>query len=134
MATESRSAPEFDLKRLLDACRNTLLSCTNELVRVSAGVLDSRGRIFTSVQVRSRNCNHCSVCAEAIAIGIALSAGSTELIACAALVRTEDGIDVWSPCGSCRELLRDHRVGQAVVSASGSHVVTARTVDLLPWP
>jgi cytidine deaminase len=128
-----RPSDEY-LHKLVDACRTTLLGCTNELVRVAAGVLDNDGRIFTAVQVRSRNCNHCSVCAEAIAIGMALTAGSTNLAACASVVRSGDTTKVWSPCGSCRELLRDHEIGHVVVSDDHGRLTTVATIDLLPWP
>jgi cytidine deaminase len=123
-----------NLHKLLDACRATLLGCTNELVRVAAGVLDNDGRIFTAVQARSRNCNHCSVCAEAIAIGMALTAGSNNLAACASVVRSGDTTKVWSPCGSCRELLRDHEIGHVVVRDDHDRLTTVATIDLLPWP
>lgn len=126
--------PDNDLHKLVDACRTTLLSCTNELVRVAAGVLDSNGQIFTAVQARSRNCNHCSVCAEAIAIGMALTAGSNDLAVCTSVVRSGDTAKVLSPCGSCRELLRDHEVGHVLVSDDHGRLTTISTIDLLPWP
>jgi cytidine deaminase len=126
--------PDKELHKLVDACRVTLLGCTNELVQVAAGVLDSNGHIFTAVQARSRNCNHCSVCAEAIAIGVALTAGSNDLAACASVVRSGDIAKVWSPCGSCRELLRDHEIGHVVVSDDHGQLTTVSTIDLFPWP
>jgi len=125
---------EADLRKLVDACRTTLLGCTNELVQVAAGVLDSKGGIFTAVQARSRNCNHCSVCAEAIAIGTALTAGSDDLAACASVVRSGGTAKLWSPCGTCRELLRDHEIGHVVVSDNYGHLLTVTSIDLLPWP
>jgi cytidine deaminase len=126
--------PEAPLRSLIDACRETLLACANDLVKVAAGVLDGEGRVFTAVQVRSRNCTHCSVCAEAIAIGMALTAGSKTLAACVSLVRSGDTTNVWSPCGSCRELLHDHEVGYVVVSDKDGHLLTVPAADLLPWP
>ena len=123
-----------DLRKLVEACRTTLLCCANDLVRVAAGVLDGHGRIFTAVQVRSRNCNHCSVCAEAIAIGMALTAGVTELAACASVVRSGDTAKVWSPCGTCRELLHDHEIGHVVIGDDEGQLTTVPTIDLLPWP
>jgi cytidine deaminase len=123
-----------EIRRLVERCRATLLDCTNELVRTAAGVLGTDGRMYTAVQVRSRNCNHCSVCAEAIAIGMALTAGTTDLVACVALVRTERGTAVWSPCGRCRELIRDHAVARIVVHAADDQLITATPADLLPWP
>ena len=125
---------DAQLRGLVAACQKTLLSSANELVKVAAGVLDGEGRIFTAVQVRSRNCTHCSVCAEAIAIGMALTAGSTTLAACASVVRSGTTAKVWSPCGSCRELLHDHEVGYVVVADEDDQLVTVATADLLPWP
>lgn len=125
---------EAELRRLVNACRDTLFRCTNDMVRVAAGVLDDRGHIFVAVQVRSRNCTHCSVCAEAIAIGMALTATSTNLVVCAAIVRSGDTARVWSPCGSCRELLRDHAVGYVVVDDKHDDLIAVPTAELLPWP
>jgi len=132
--TPDQPPRDTDLRALIDACRRTLLDCTNDLVKAAAGVLDRNGRIFTAVQVRSRNCNHCSICAEAIAIGMALTAGSTDLAACVSVVRTGPTARVWSPCGSCRELLRDHEIGYVVVSDDPGRLTTIPSNDLLPWP
>ncbi len=122
------------MRQLVNASRSTLLSSTNELVKVAAGVLDTAGQLFTAVQVRSRNCNHCSVCAEAIAMGMALTAGSAAIIACAAVVRFGQDARVWSPCGSCREILRDHEVGWVVVAEEQDQLVAVPAAELLPWP
>jgi cytidine deaminase len=125
---------EKELVRLLKACRTMLATCTNERVRVSASILDDAGQIFTAVQVRSSNCSHCSICAEAIAIGMALSAGSNRLIACASVARDGDGDAIWSPCGSCRELLRDHLIAYAVVADDRGDPLCIPVAELLPWP
>ena len=125
---------EKHLVGLLEACRTTLATCTEELVKVSASILDDAGRVFTAVQVRSSNCSHCSICAEAVAIGMALSAGSTCLIACASLAREGDGDAIWSPCGSCRELLRDHLIAYAVVPDDRGRPLCVPVTELLPWP
>lgn len=119
---------------LIEACRATLRECTNDRVRVTAGILDDAGRIFTAVQVRSSNCSHCSICAEAIAIGMAVTAGSASLIACVAVARDGDTESVWSPCGSCRELLRDHAVRYAVIPDERGRARCVPATDLLPWP
>jgi len=125
---------ETELRALVAACRNTLRSCTNQRVKVATAVLDRNGRTFTAVQVRSRNCSHCSVCAEAIAIGMALTAGSCDLVACVSVVRVGRTTRVWSPCGSCRELLNDHKVGHVIVAEDHGQLVTVPGADLLPWP
>jgi cytidine deaminase len=125
---------DSELRALVDACRATLLGNTNELVKVAAAVLDHQGRTFSAVHVRSRNCSHCSVCAEAIAIGMALTAGSNDLVACVSLVRCDDTTRIWSPCGTCRELLNDHEVRYVLVEDDRGQTVVASSTDLLPWP
>ncbi|MFJ9420033.1 hypothetical protein ACIRPT_38645 [Streptomyces sp. NPDC101227] len=123
------------LQALVDSCRQALRHIDPNRVRVAAAVLSREGRIFTAVQVRSRNCSHCSVCAEAVAIGMAFTARAFDLVAAAAVMRDDDRIAIASPCGGCRELLRDHGVDQVVVSqAEDGTLITARPTDLLPWP
>jgi cytidine deaminase len=135
MSADLASGMAVGLLRMVDACRQTLLASDYELVKVATAVLCADGRIFTALQVRSRSCNHCSVCAEAIAIGMALTAGHHDLVACVALVRTGDGTPVYSPCGSCRELLRDHGVTRVVAAESpAAQPITATLPELLPWP
>jgi cytidine deaminase len=78
---------------------------------------------------------HCSICAEPIAIGMALTAASANIVACAAIARSGDTATVWSPCGSCRELLRDHSVGYVVVvDDEHDDLIAVPTAELLPWP
>jgi cytidine deaminase len=49
--------------------------------------------------------------------------------------RTDDGKAVYSPCGSCRELLCDHGVARVVVAESPTAELTTATLpELLPWP
>lgn len=123
---------EKELRAMVEACRAVLTGKANEQVKVAASVLDDAGRIFTAVQVRSFNCSHCSICAEPIAIGMALTAGSAGLVACVAVAR--DGYAIWSPCGSCRELLRDHFVTYAVVADDSGRPRCVPAPELLPWP
>lgn len=124
-----------NLARLLDACRSTLVACSHPSVKVAAAVSDSNGAIHSGVQVRSTNCGHCATCAEPVAIGAALAAGATTLLACVAMVRDHIGVRVWSPCGTCREILRDFGVRTVVVAQTpDGHPITARPDDLLPWP
>ncbi len=135
MSADLPAGAAGDLRRMVEACRRTLLSSDHELVKVAAAVLCADGRVFSALQVRSRNCNHCSVCAEAIAIGMAVTAGYRDLVACVALVRSGAGTVVYSPCGSCRELLRDHGVAHVVVAESPTaQLATATLSELLPWP
>ncbi|MFC5253434.1 hypothetical protein [Streptomyces nigrescens] len=120
---------------MVDACRQTLRHSDPDRVTVAAAVLARDGRIFSAVHVRSRNCSHCSVCAEAVAIGMALTAGAVNLAAATAVMRDGNNLSITSPCGGCRELLRDQRVAHVVVfQAEDGSLTTARPAELLPWP
>lgn len=124
-----------ELARLLEACRTTLRGCTHPSVKVAAAVSDSEGALHTGVQVRSTNCGHCATCAEPVAIGAALAAGAATLVACVAMVRDRTGPRVWSPCGTCREMLRDFGVRTVVVAQTpDGQPITATPDELLPWP
>jgi cytidine deaminase len=124
-----------ELARLLEACRTTLLTCTHPSVKVAAAVSDSEGAVHIGVQVRSTNCGHCATCAEPVAIGAALAAGAATLVACVAMVRDHPRPRVWSPCGTCREMLRDFGVHIVVVAQTpNGHPIIASPDDLLPWP
>lgn len=127
--------PSDELGRLLETCRSALLSCTHPSVTVAAAVSDTDGTIHRGVQVRSTNCGHCATCAEPVAIGAALVAGATGLVACVAMARSPTGLRVWSPCGTCRELLRDFGVLAVVIAQTpNGRPITATPDDLLPFP
>lgn len=124
-----------ELTRLLETCRAILAACTHPSIKVAAAVSDGDGTVHSGVQVRSTNCGHCAICAEPIAIGAALAAGATTLVACVAMVRDHIGIRVWSPCGTCREILRDFGVRAVVVAQSpDGRPIIATPDELLPWP
>lgn len=121
-----------DLGALVDACRTALLNSRHERVRVAAAISTRSGSIHTGLQVRSVTCGHCSTCAEPVAIGAALGAGDADFDACVAL-RLNTVPEILSPCGTCREILRDHGFRRIVVAATDSGLTTATPDDLLPW-
>lgn len=121
-----------DLDALFDACRTVLLANRHERVKVAAAVSTGSGGIYTGLQVRSVTCSHCSTCAEPVAIGAALSAGVDDFDACVAL-RFNGTPEILSPCGGCREVLRDHGFRHVIVSAADSGLITATPDELLPW-
>lgn len=124
-----------ELTRLLEACRTTLLTCTHPSVTVAAAVIDRNGAVHTGVQVRLATHGHCSICAESVAVGAALAAGASNLVACVAMIRDPDGLRVRSPCGACREILRNAGVRTVVVAQTANgNPVTATPDELLPWP
>lgn len=121
-----------DLDALVDACRTALLTSRYERVRVAAAVSTRSGSIHTGLQVRSVTCGHCSTCAEPVAIGTALSAAATDFDTCVAM-RLNGTPEILSPCGTCREILRDHGFHHVIVATTDSGLITATPDELLPW-
>jgi cytidine deaminase len=133
--TVSRHPSQGDIKKLVTACYQTLIRNEHPSVKVAAAVQAADGSIHTGVQVRSHNCGHCATCAEVVAIGAALTAGIVDVVACVAVARTDHRTDIWSPCGTCREILRDLHVAVVVVAETpAGEYVTATPDELLPWP
>ena len=92
-----------------------------------------QGEIITGLHVET-SVGRVALCAEAIAIGSALSDGAAEIVAVAAVNYPERGQGrlephVISPCGMCRELIADYAPGAAVAMADGRWL---RASDLLP--
>lgn len=122
----------IDLSELVNACRTALPANRYPVVKVAAAVSTADGRIYAGLQVRSTTCGHCSVCAEPVAIGAALAAGASAFDACVALC-LGDVPEVLSPCGACREILRDHGFARVIVAHADAGFVTATPDELLPW-
>ena len=92
-----------------------------------------QGEIITGLHVET-SVGRVALCAEAIAIGSALSDGAAEILAVAAVnypERDQGRLEphVISPCGMCRELIADYAPGAAVAMADGRWL---RASDLLP--
>jgi cytidine deaminase len=94
--------------------------------------------VFTAVNLDAM-VGRMAVCAEPIALGMAVMAGEHQFECIAAVRQPRPGevptdIAVVSPCGGCRELLCDHArdISVIVPGATGAHRVALR--DLLPLP
>ncbi|MBI3939058.1 MAG: hypothetical protein HY323_18955, partial [Betaproteobacteria bacterium] len=70
-----------------------------------------------------------SVCAEAIAIGMAAAAGDTAIDTIVAVNRRGEVI---SPCGMCRELIADYSPGARVIVPRGRGEEVTSIAALLP--
>src|SRR4051794_13079816 len=104
---------------------------------VGAALRTRSGRIFTGVNLDA-NLGRMAVCAEAVALGRAVTeAGETEIETIVAVRHSDpdqpdQSIYVVSPCGSCRELIWDYdRNARVIVPASNGPVIAA-ICDLLP--
>ncbi len=99
---------------------------------VGAAMRCTSGKIYTGVHLESRAHD---ICAEAVTIGTAVSAGERQFDAIVAVtVKDGDPPVVLSPCGGCRELIRFYGDDIAVLFIQDGQLRKARAADLLPGP
>ncbi len=96
--------------------------------RVGAAVLAADGRVFTGANVEN-SAYGSTLCAEAVAIGGAVAAGATELDAVAAVCLDGHGC---TPCGNCRQLMREFGVARVITEDQDGDVVVRGLEELLP--
>jgi cytidine deaminase len=95
---------------------------------VGAAVRTRDGRVFAAVNLDTR-LRRASVCAEAVALGMAAASGETDI---EAVVAVNGAGQVVSPCGICREMLADYAQGARILvpGAAGPEGQSIR--ELLP--
>ena len=123
------STPEFDrealVARAIEARERAYAPYSN--YRVGAALLGKSGRIYTGGNVENA-VYPLVICAERAAVVKAVSEGEREFVALA--VATENA---GSPCGSCRQVLREFGAGIIVLIADTAGAYRETTVaDLLP--
>lgn len=103
--------------------------CPYSGYRVGAALLDTRGRVFPGCNVE--NASHsATTCAERVALGAAVAAGSRRFRA-VAVVTT--GRVLASPCGVCRQALSEFAPHLVVILSDGARRFERWTLDeLLP--
>jgi cytidine deaminase len=95
--------------------------------KVGAALLGKSGQVYTGSNVENAVYPLCT-CAERVAVVKAVSEGEREFDALA--VATENG---GTPCGSCRQILREFCEGTVVLIADASGAYRETTVaELLP--
>ena len=105
--------------------------------RLGAAVRMGDGRVFTGVHVEAY-VGRVTLCAEAVAIGAALSAGARDVQRVVAVAHPRDGdahaaATVVAPCGMCRELIGDFGPDARInVSTADGPPGTVHIGDLLP--
>jgi cytidine deaminase len=105
---------------LIDAARDLIDARYKEnRHHIAAAVLGASGQIYTGLHLDTY-VGRASVCAEAVALGQALSAGETAIAAIVSLRHPRprelhQDCKVVSPCGICREMLTDFAPGCAVI-------------------
>lgn len=88
----------------------------------------AQGQLFQGVHVEA-NCGRVTLCAEAVAVGAAATAGDTEITQIVAV--TESG-DIVPPCGICRELIADYAPTAFVILEIEGVIQGVPILDLLP--
>ncbi len=141
MAMRSRKAAEtsVDDRRLLDAARSVLARRFRPGIHsVGAALRGRSGRIYTAVNLNAKYVGRVDVCAEAIALGMAIAAGEKGLETIVAVQRGRRGARsprgrIVPPCGVCREMFNDYAPKLTVLLAGPKGtVVRRRAADLLP--
>ncbi len=109
----------------------------NDWQEVGAAMRTRDGRVVTGVNLDAY-VGRGAVCAEAIAIGTALTAKGDQGIETIVAVRhpkpgEPGGIAVVSPCGTCRELIHDYDPKARVIVPDGDNGPAVVTIgELLP--
>jgi cytidine deaminase len=126
----SARLPEFPLLLATALTAQTRARATYSGFRVGAAVLGGSGAVFPGCNVESASYG-ATICAERSAVVGAVTAGETALRACVVVTPTADPS---SPCGICRQLLREFGGELLVFAASSASdaVYVATLADLLP--
>ncbi len=82
---------------------------------VGAALLAADGRVFLGCNVENISYG-LTQCAERVAIGAAVAAGVCDFLAI--VVVADTGVPI-SPCGGCRQVLAEFRVGRVVLANRG---------------
>ena len=109
----------------------------DEWQEVGAALRTRDGRIITGVNIDAY-LGRMAVCAEAVAIGRAITEAGDQGIETIVAVRhpkpgeTDRSIAVVSPCGSCREIIHDYDPKARVIVPNGDTPSVATIAELLP--
>jgi cytidine deaminase len=96
--------------------------------RVGAALRTKSGRVFAAVHIEAY-VGRIGVCAEAVAIGMAASAGDSAIERIVAVRHTGN---VVSPCGMCRELIADYAPDAQVIVPGPDGEEAVPIAGLLP--
>ncbi len=133
-----RGSEERDL-HLIEAARSVLARRYRPRWHsVGAAIRGKSGRIYTAVNLNARYVGRVDVCAEAVALGMAIAAGEKGLESVVAVQRGTRGSRsprgrIVPPCGVCREMFNDYAPKMTVLlPGPKGAVVRKRAEELLP--
>jgi cytidine deaminase len=130
----------------LDDKDRALIAAAREAIRqryrdewqeVGAALRTRDGRVITGVNIDAY-LGRMAVCAEAVAIGRAITEAGDQGIETIVAVRhpkpgeTDQSIAIVSPCGSCREIIHDYDPKARVIVPDGNEGAVATIAELLP--
>ncbi len=95
---------------------------------IGAALRTRSGQVFSAVHLEA-TVGRIAVCAEAVAIGMAATAGDTQIEMIVAVNRIGQ---VVSPCGMCRELIADYAPDAKVIVPDETGPIIVAISDLLP--
>jgi cytidine deaminase len=98
---------------------------------IAAAVRGKSGKIYTGLHLDTY-VGRASVCAEAVALGQAMSAGEKEIDSIVSVRHPRPREQLVSPCGICREMLNDFAPGAAVLLDGGEGIHRRPVEALLP--
>lgn len=122
---------------LIEAARNQIRERYREnRHHIGAALRTRSGKIHTGIHLDTY-VGRASVCAEAVAVGKAMAAGDTDIVAIVSVRHprpreSNQEIQVVSPCGICREMLSDFAPGCRVIVPVNGTVARVDVKDLLP--
>jgi cytidine deaminase len=115
--------------QLIEAAKSIIaLRSKPEFHEVGAALRTRSGKIFSAVNVKA-NVGRVSVCAEAVAIGMAATAGDTDI---ERIVAVDYNGKVISPCGMCREMISDYAPEAHVIVPGDDELEVLKVAELLP--
>lgn len=95
--------------------------------RVGAAVLTKNGKVYTGCNIETGA--GFSMCAERVAMAKAISEGNSNFVAVAV---ASDQKEFVSPCGVCRQFMREFSKDLDIVLYNGSSIKTYKLSELLP--
>ena len=99
--------------------------------KVGAALIDCRGRTFVGCNIENVSFG-LTICAERVALGSAIAAGSTEFQVIAIV---SDSAEPVVPCGACRQVLAEFAPSLRVISSNLAGQTTEFSLStLLPSP
>jgi len=123
---------ESDRRLIEEAQRIAQLRYVPRWNTVGSALRTESGRTYAAMHLDAA-VGRVAVCAEMIALGMAVAAGDHRLDTIVAITRRGgERWEILAPCGMCRELLSDYAPGLRVIVPAGEDAEAIGLADLLP--